>query len=40
MFQKLFLFLFPINANLIAVQRDFDLIRRNAGEFDPNADRI
>src|SRR5256885_5607344 len=31
------LFLFSINANLIAVQRDLDLIRRNAGELDPNA---
>src|SRR3989440_9113932 len=34
------LFLFSINANLIAVQRDFDLTRRNAGEFDANKDRI
>src|SRR2546423_13272789 len=34
------LFLFSINTNLIAVQRDLNLIRSNAGEFDANADRI
>src|SRR2546423_12114370 len=34
------LFLLSINANLIAVQGNLDLIRRHAGEFDANAYRV
>src|SRR6185369_12371650 len=34
------LLLFTIDANLVARQRDFDLIRRNAWQFDADTNRI